>query len=729
MSSRFFPWLCSFLALLVVSFAYPSGALAASNDEDVELLVQSVLEGEYKNGKHIEALEQLELARSACEGKGCSPKTRAKLYVAIGTVLAGGMQQVAEAKEAFVNALREDPTASLYSDFITPEVQRAYNEARGVATGSGGTLEQAAKGERKPKKEYTGGGRPPRGWKSAEAHFYYREAVASEKAQDWQDCADYAQASLAAENRIGTRYLAAGCAERAGLWIEALADYQVVAETGGKAGLHDTAERAQGRTQELREKIPKIILRKPANATDLVVKMNGDPVPDKRLGGEIWVNPGQRLVEATGKVNGATLLFEQVVDVAEFETVTIDIKLVPKGERPDPAIMKCMSKAQTREELAQCIAGGGEGSGLNYRAGLEVSGYHDSDHVDVSTPAVTFSVESPTGGWGVNGSFLVDVVTTASSDIIATASPRWTETRYGPAIGGHKKIDSWDISGGGNMSVEPDYTSIGVGVGASVELAQKMITPSLSYGFSYDLSGRSGTPFSVFSYKIHRHSLDGGVGFVLDKATFLAVGATVVLEFGDLSKPYRAIPLFSPEVAENVPPGLSVAATQRVRLPERAMEQVPEAGRQRYAIAGRLAHRFASSTIRAEERLYTDSWGVIGSTTDVRYLVDLNESIRIWPHGRFHAQKGVSFWQLAYAAERNTETDVLQVPAYRTGDRELGPYLQATVGGGVRFGFGSSDNMGLTINADFIYSRYLNTLYLPQKFGYFGATAFEVEFE
>ncbi|AKT41981.1 DUF3570 domain-containing protein [Chondromyces crocatus] len=727
MSSRLFTWFSSLLLFLLVVAASPHGALAASNDEDVEILVQSVLEGEFKSGKHIEALEQLELARSACEGKGCSPKTRARLYIAIGTVLAGGMKQIPEAKEAFTNALREDATASLYSDFITPDIQRAFNDARGVATGSS-SLEQTAKSDRKPKKEFSGGGRPPRGWKSAEAHFYYREAVASEKEQDWQDCADYAQASLAAENRVGTRFLAAGCAERSGQWIEALSDYQIVAETGGKTGLYDVAEKAQNRSQELREKIPKIVLRKPANATDLVVKMNGDEVPTKRLGGEIWVNPGQRLVQATGKVDGALLEFQQLVDVAEFETVTIDIKLVPKGERPDPAIMKCMAKAQTRQELAQCIAGGGEGANLNYRMGLEVSGYHDSDHVDVVTPAVTFSVESPTGGWGINGSFLVDVVTTASSDILATASPRWTEARVGPAIGGHKKIDAWDISGGANMSVEPDYTSVGAGIGASVELAQKSITPSLSYGFSYDLSGRSGTPYSVFSYKIHRHSLDGGVGLVLDKATFLSLGATVVLEFGNLSKPYRAIPLFSPETAEIVPPGFSIKGVQDVRLAERAMERVPVEGRQRYAVAGRLAHRFSSSTIRVEERLYTDSWGVLATTTDMRYLVDLNDQIRVWPHVRFHAQTGASFWRLAYEAERD-ELGVLQLPNYRTGDRELGPYIQATVGGGVRFAFGSKNQFSMLVNGDFIYSRYLDHLFLPQKFGYFGATAFEAEFE
>src|SRR5258708_14592699 len=50
--------------------------------------------------------------------------------------------------------------------------------------------------------------------------FYWEEAQKAEASRDWLDCADYANASLAAENRQTTRYLAATCEERAGLWVE-----------------------------------------------------------------------------------------------------------------------------------------------------------------------------------------------------------------------------------------------------------------------------------------------------------------------------------------------------------------------------------------------------------------------------------------------------------------------------------------------------------------------------
>lgn len=706
----------------------PTAGFAATNDEEVLALVENALGSEYANNNSKGALEQIELARQACEAKkACSSKVRAKVYMALGTVRAGGEKNSEAAKEAFVIALKEDPTATLFGDYITPEVQQAFNSARGVATASGGSVETVKAGpERKPKKEYDGVTRPPRGWKTGEAFFYYREASAAEKKQSWLECSEYAQAALAAESRFDVRWLAASCGERAGLWIEALSDYKLIGDsTRSPAAL---AARSRKKVSELNEKIPKIILRKPAKAEGLVVKMNDAVVPQEKVGGEIWVNPGQRVIEATGKIEGVELGFEQVVDIAEFETVTVDIRLAPKGAK-DRAVMKCILEAQTRDDFAKCVGSGtGIATGLNIRVGSEVSGYHDSDSVDVLTPAVSLGVESPTSGWGVNGTFLVDVVTAASADIIATASPRWTETRYVPALSGHKKFGDVDASLHASMSIEPDYLAVGAGAGVSVDFVQKTITPSLTYDFGYDISGRAGTPYSTYSHVITRHGLAASVTFIIDKATFLAPGITAVFESGDSSKPYRYIPMFSPDVAPFVPPGLTVEGTNDARLPERVLDQLPTS-RQRWAVAALLAHRFVSSTIRAEERLYIDNWGVKASTTDARFLFDLSPTLRVWPHMRFHAQTGADFWRLAYPAQYDPATNQTTVPAIRTGDRELGPLLGLTLGGGARLDFGEKKNWGLTLSGDFLYTRFLNHLYVQQRLGAFGALGIEVEIE
>jgi tetratricopeptide (TPR) repeat protein len=728
-SRRFLASSLAALALAATILGDPLAAWAAPNDKEIEALVESVMTTDYAAGKFDDALTQLEFGKQACAAKAsCSAKVRGKLFIAIGTVLAGGQKKVAEAKEAFATALREDPTANLIGDLQTPEIQAAFNQARGGGTASGGTAEtKKGPATRAPKKTYPGNLRPGRGWRNAEAWFYYEEAARSEASRDWLDCADYAQASLAAENRQTTRYLAAACEERAGLWVEALADFQTVFEAAGKLGIRDIESKSKKHLDNLREKIPKIVIRKPARADDLVVRLNDVEIAPEKLNGEIWVNPGQRTITAKGNVDGVPMEFEQAVDASESETNTVEIKLGPKGVKKDQVMMRCMLAAQTRDDFAKCLNTGATSS-LNLHLGLEVSGYHDTEHVDVVTPAFVASVESPTGGWGVHGSMLVDVVTAASADIVANASPRWREARYVPTLGGHKKFGDVDLSLNGTISREPDYLATGAGAGVSVDLRQKTITPALNYEFSYDVSGRAGTPFSVFSHQIVRHGIAASTTFVLDKATLFAVNFTAVLESGDTSKPYRYIPMFDAQTAARVPIGLAIESVNQNRLSIRVLEQLPTS-RQRWALAGMVAHRFTSSTLRVEERLYVDNWGLKASTTDGQFLMDLAERVRVWPAVRANVQTAVNFWQLAYTAKQGKTGADFSVPSLRTGDRELGPLVGVTFGAGGRFALGEHKNWALGVTGNINYTRFLDHLYLIDRLAYYGATTLEVDFE
>ena len=45
-------------------------------------------------------------------------------------------------------------------------------------------------------------------------------------------------------------------------------------------------------------------------------------------------------------------------------------------------------------------------------------------------------------------------------------------------------------------------------------------------------------------------------------------------------------------------------------------------------LAGSVAHRFPSATLRASERLYIDTWGTKATTTDARYLYDIIKELK-----------------------------------------------------------------------------------------------------
>ncbi|MBK6515390.1 MAG: DUF3570 domain-containing protein [Polyangiaceae bacterium] len=714
-AAKLSPWLMA-AGLGLAALSAPSGPAYAGpdtsgNDAEVEVLIQSVFEAEYPKKQYVEALEKLQLASEVCQQGSCSAKVRAKVLVAVATVLAGGLDQKKDAIEVFRIALKEDAKVDLLKGFDKGPILDAWNSAHGGKP-IGPTEE--------PRKKYPGGMKAPKGWKSAEAFFYSEEATKAKADKKWALCAGYADDSLAVETRSSTRYLKAQCLDGGNKWLEAKVEYDALAKDSG-----DIGKKSQDRAAEISGKAPKLSFRKPTNAEELVVSIDDVQVADDQLGNDTVVNPGPRRIRASGKVNGQKLVFDREFTLQPGESKQIDIQLVPQTDvAKDNRVLKCLEESKSREELAECI-GQGQGRPVNVKIGVELSGYHDDDNTDVISPAISLVVDSPTGGWTLGGSFLVDVVTTASTDIIATASPRWTETRYVPAIFGRKKFGDFAVGLSAGASIEPDYLSLAAGANASADLLDKRVTPSLAYGFGYDIQGRSGTSFDAFSTVILQNSVDAGVSIVADKSTVVTVSSTAVFQTGDTSKPYRYVPLFSEDVVAQIPPGLVREEVDRVRSQVRALEQLPTE-RYRFAVAGRVAHRLESQTLRIDERLYIDNWGLKASTTDAMFLVDVDR-VRFWPHVRFHAQTGTDFWQIAYPVVQDAGEIVL--PNYRTGDRELGPFIAAYGGGGVKVHLGAERNFALAFVGDVVYTRYLNHLFILERLGFFGALGAEVEIE
>ncbi len=357
-------------------------------------------------------------------------------------------------------------------------------------------------------------------------------------------------------------------------------------------------------------------------------------------------------------------------------------------------------------------------SDLAFKLKAEVSGYKDSDATNVLSPAIRVELDGVTDGWAVGGSLLVDVVTAASADIVATASPRWTDIRYVPGLDGRFKVGDVTLSAAAGGSIESDYFAGSGTLGMAVDLAQKTITPAFSYGFGYDIAARRDTPLDVYSLELMRHSFASSIAFVVNKSTILVPGFAAVIELGDQEKPYRYLPTFAE--GTEIEAGASREEVDRARTSVRLTENTPDV-RQRYALSALLAHRFGATTLRLEERLYVDDWLLMASTTDSTIPIDITSSFRLWPHLRFHAQKGVSFWESAYVVSQDAQG--VTAPKLRAGDRELGPMISGSLGAGFRVG---SDNVGFSFSADAIYSRFLDHLYLQDRIAGFGALVLDV---
>ncbi len=369
------------------------------------------------------------------------------------------------------------------------------------------------------------------------------------------------------------------------------------------------------------------------------------------------------------------------------------------------------------------------GSDLVVKAKSEVSVYNDTDNVHVFTPAVEASVENPVTGWTAAGSYLVDVVSAASVDIVSTASGHWTETRQAGTLSAGYKPGAVGVTLSGATSREPDYLSFSGGVALGLELSDKTVNPTFAYSYTHDTAGRSGTPFSVFSQELARHTFTGALELILDPSTLVTLSADGIFEVGDQTKPYRFLPMFAPSVAATLAPGASIAEVNRVRLPGRVAEHLPGT-RDRFALSGRLAQRLSGSTFILSERLYADDWGLKASSTDLRLVIDASRRVFLWAHLRGHVQSSVTFWRLAYAAEI-TGGGPLTYPEYRTGDREESALSSGTVGAGVRWNFGAASRpeaWGLVFQADLMTTLFNDALFIANREAYLGVLQLESEF-
>jgi hypothetical protein len=362
---------------------------------------------------------------------------------------------------------------------------------------------------------------------------------------------------------------------------------------------------------------------------------------------------------------------------------------------------------------------------LTTRVSSEIAGYTDTVGVSVLTPSIGGSVENPTAGWSASGRYLVDMVTAASPDIVATASPRWGETRHAAGLGARYKPGLFGVAANGAFSYTPDYLSVSGGGQFTQDLDDKNLTLVQGYTFGRDTIGRNGTSFDVFSRELSTHAVLLGASRVVNPSLVVGVYGDLVFERGDQSKPYRYIPVFTPEKAPIIPRGATADTIANERLVAKPLEQLPRE-RNRYAVTGRMSLRTEHATLRLEERIYDDDWDLKASTTDLRWFVDLRERLMVWPHLRVHVQTGTSFWQRVYAAR-----DTSDLPTIRTGDRELGPLSTFLLGAGTRIGLGEGESkhaLALQVTADGAWTSFRDAIYVKNRFSALATTSLEVTF-
>jgi hypothetical protein len=317
--------------------------------------------------------------------------------------------------------------------------------------------------------------------------------------------------------------------------------------------------------------------------------------------------------------------------------------------------------------------------------------YVDSDHTTVVSPVAAISRDAWSGGT-LSASYVADVVSSASIDVVSNATTHMSDFRSEITAGVSQKLRNTTFSGGYVYSVENDYSSHNANFGLAQDFFDKNTTLAVGYTFSTNSIWRSDDQ-NFRRQSLLVNGISGSWTQVLDKATIMQLSYSFSNNSGYQASPYRWVKIEAADLSGFV-------------------SKVPETDpdvRDRHAIvAGLNRHLGSDSSLQGDYRLYLDSWGVLAHTVQLRYFVVLGGDVTLRLRERFYYQNGADFFRSHYTARQT----------YMTADRELSTFWSNIVGAKLGWRLPWVHRaLELEAKVDFFYFKYSDFALLSQRVG------------
>jgi len=249
------------------------------------------------------------------------------------------------------------------------------------------------------------------------------------------------------------------------------------------------------------------------------------------------------------------------------------------------------------------------------------------------------------------GNYYVDMVSSASIDVITTASP-YTEERKQWSLGMDYLRGNTTMRVNYVSSEESDYDAETVSFSVSQDMFGDLTTLTFGYALGDDLVRRSDDP--SFERDLDKQIYSMGLTQILTKNLISTVNFETITDEGFLNNPYRSVRYFdlSSAVAYSYEPELYPNTRTSNALGIRA----------RYFLPYRAA-------IEGEYRFFTDTWDIEGHTVSLSYIHPWND----WTFTgkfRYHDQTGAHFYSDLFSRSEATN--------FRGRDKELSPLQSYT---------------------------------------------------
>lgn len=245
----------------------------------------------------------------------------------------------------------------------------------------------------------------------------------------------------------------------------------------------------------------------------------------------------------------------------------------------------------------------------------------------------------------LSGSYYVDAVSSASIDVVTTASPyKETRTEYG--IGADYVVRDSQITLSASTSREPDYQVSSAGVDVSQETFGGMTTVTLGFTRSSDKVGQKGTPGFFDDVEHWQYRL--GVTQILTPRWLMSANFEAIADDGFLGSPYRVARVFGAAVPERLPRTRSSRAL--------SLRTVFDLGSRR--------------ALHGQYRYFWDNWDIKAHTIEAGYRRYLRERWLGDATLRVHTQDKALFYSDNAAAET----------LYVTRNRQLSTFTRTGLG-------------------------------------------------
>ena len=286
--------------------------------------------------------------------------------------------------------------------------------------------------------------------------------------------------------------------------------------------------------------------------------------------------------------------------------------------------------------------------------------YHRYDGGGVEVDGPSILVRKSVGeSVSLNANYYVDSISSASVDVVSTASP-YTEERTESSLSVDYLRNKTLMSLALTKSDESDYQAETGSFSISHDMFGDLTTVSLGYSVGNDDISRNGDP--DFGASVKRQNYRVGLSQVLTKNSILGLSWETITDEGFLNNPYRSYRFLDP-------------------LSESGFGYLPEeypSTRTSNALALRVKYYLPyRAALSSEYRYFNDTWGISANNLEFAYTHPFRDNWVFDIRYRYYTQEGADFYSDLFS--RRAEQTFL------ARDKELSSFQSHTIGLGVSY--------------------------------------------